>query len=331
MKQTKDPLFAEMKTNPVVEYITGVPRVLMYPEITKEEFIANVVRLDQKKIKAEITKLELNQIPGYENLSVAFFHIHSNQELAKLLGITREFAFRNVGVGVGHIDIDDYDTLASMQQMIVVDTSNNKLEEFIVGGYRFQVHSSKDSYLSGPSAKYFQFTGEIFDQIWIELGRSFLNPLQRGRSSFDAVLTGIGLIYTRNKHAKGFLGKVTLPYTFEHLGARDPFLGTCKQYMQLGLALIKERYKVIEADPIVVNKIERILNEIGVYFKENYDQLNIVTIMMTYRRLTDFHKMYYFGAAKVENFGCATEFGFAIKYSDLYDHARKRFIEVWEK
>jgi hypothetical protein len=269
-------------------------------------------------------------IPGSESLVVCTA-TNKDNHILHIIGMIREFAFRNAGVGVGKIDYDKYDYLDITKQLVVVNTEKkDDIARCIVGGYRYQYHDQKTSFLSGPTSQYFDFDDGMFDNPWIELGRSFLNPLAADRHSFGAVLQALGYVAHIHTDMVGLFGKVTLPYTLEFFGVRDSFLGVCRAYMNEALFSVKPTYEVKEGVPYNITNLTRILRETSSHIKEVNKNLNVSAIMHIYQKLCDFNKMQYGGAAKVLNFGQATEFGFAIRYENIYEKAKDQYVNIWK-
>lgn len=241
-----------------------------------------------------------------------------------LLGIIREFAFRNIGGGTAKIDLDKLDFSSSMQQMIVFDLEAVEQKNFIgmiYGSYRFKICRTREDYLSGSVGDYFEFDEKFTSETRGELGRSLINPLYMGKS-FDPVLFGLAYLKVANPEMVGFFGKITLYKQYELLGADKYFLGVANSYWHgrdRHLVHVKSGLKVKEGvflhtdyDQYERSMLRGLHVNLGKYFG-----LNVPPIMAIYDRIIELRKISYFGAFRNSEFGGSTEVGISIHFADL--------------
>lgn len=314
--------------------------VPVFPFLSEEDVIDTVNKVVNEEIlRTEIATLiekskSSNSTIADTNYIICLIKWHEYPELVKMLGIIREWAFRSEGGGVGDIDYDEFDLKPEMEQLIIINPDFEDIHACIVGGYRYIIHS-EETYTSGPMGDHFQFSDKWKSQIWIELGRSFVNPyiqMRNKRGSIDYVLHGLGYIYAQNPDAEGYFGKVTLYNIYELQKADAFFLAVANKYF-------------CQSDDVFVNPDERVpegtltesqtqLLDKGTfkglfYLLRNEYQLNLVRIMAVYNRMTGLDKMLYFGAFRHHAFGDTTEVGIAIRCADIYDVIKEKFIEPY--
>lgn len=326
------------------EYFDAIKNVYnpvpVFPFLTEEDIENGIETLvDVEVLKKEIatlaerSKSKKNTIEG-STFIICLVGWHEYPELIKMLTIVREWAFRNGGGGVGSNDYDKSDFRPEMQQLIIINPEFKDIKGCIIGGYRFVIHN-RGTYTEGPMGAHFGYSENWLDQIWIELGRSFINPYFQStnrKHSIDYVLHGLGYIHANYPETIGYFGKVTLFNIYEQLGADAFFLGVAKEYFAA-------------TDDIWVNGEERVpegnlthqQREIldrgtfkGLFYilKKEY-KVNLVPIMAVYNRMTDLKNMYYYGAFRHKEFGNTTEVGIAIKCDDLYDVIVEKFIDPY--
>ncbi len=256
-------------------------------------------------------------------------------ELIRLLTIIREWAFRNEGGGVGDFDTDEFDSLPEMKQLMILNPDYDEPIASIIGGYRYMEHH-RDSYSQGPVGAHFDFSEKWKEELWIELGRSFINPYYKERErkqSFDYVLHGLGYIYATNPSYKGYFGKVTLYKIYELTGADKFFLACAQKYWNAS-----EDVSVVEGEKIDEGELTETQKELlstdifkGLFLnlRKEYS-VNIVPIMAVYNRMVDLENMYYFGAFRHQSFGDTTEVGIAIAFDDIYPVIKEKFANHYK-
>lgn len=314
--------------------------VPVFPFLSEEDIVDTVEKLineavfrEEIKVLSKKANASKSTIEG-TNYIICLIKWHEYPELVKMLSITREWAFRSEGGGVGNIDFDDFDLKEEMGQLIIINPEFEDLHGCIVGGYRYVVHH-RNTYEAGPMGDHFQFSEAWKSSKWIELGRSFINPYIQKRNkkgSIDYVLHGLGYIYAKNPDAEGYFGKVTLYNIYEQQKADAFFLAVAKNYFR-------------QSDEVFVNPDERVpegtltseqkeLLDKGVfkglfYLLRNEYQINLVRIMAVYNRMTGLDKMWYFGAFRHHEFGNTTEVGIAISCADIYTVIKEKFVEPY--
>lgn len=268
------------------------------------------------------------------NLIICLTGWHEYPELIKLLTITREWAFRNGGGGVGSIDYDEFDPTPEMQQLIIINPDFEDVKSCIVGGYRFVVHN-RATYENGPMGAHYQFSEQFKQQQWIELGRSFLTPYidkekNAKRNSINFVLYGLGYIYAQCPTAAGYFGKVTLYNIYEQTGADQFFLGVADQYLRKGNDVMVNPDEQVPAIAPTAEQAALLDKDVfkGLFHILRKDfKVSLVPIMAVYNRMTSLSNVYYYGAFRHAAFGNSTEVGIAITYEDLYESIVERFID----
>lgn len=255
-------------------------------------------------------------------------------ELTNLLFITREWAFRNDGGGVGHIDYDDFDLRPEMRQLIIINPFYEDVKGCIIGGYRYIIHT-EETYEKGPMGAHFDYSDKWKSETWIELGRSFINPYFQTASkkySIDYVLHGLGYIFAQYPEVKGYFGKVTLYNIYEQQGADKFFLAVAKTYFSETADIwVDEAERITEG--VLTEEEKKMLDEAtfkGLYYllRKNF-KVNIVPIMAVYNRMTPLKNILYFGAFRHFEFGNTTEVGIAIKSSDLHEIILEKFVHPY--
>jgi len=256
--------------------------------------------------------------------AIVLTNYDESPNMVLLLGIIREFAFRNIGGGTAKIDLDSLDFNSSMQQMIVFDLAEVEQKNFIwmiYGSYRFKVCRTKEDYAAGSVGDYFDFDEQFTSETRGELGRSLINPLYMGKS-FDPVLFGLSYLKVINPEMVGFFGKITLYKQYELLGADKYFLGVASTYWNgrdRHLVRVKPGLKVEEGlflrtdyDQYERSMLRGLHVNLGKYFG-----LNVPPIMAIYDRIIELRKISYFGAFRNSEFGGSTEVGISIHFKDL--------------
>ncbi len=302
-------------------------------EETIRKQIKHVINLDAFKAEVEdISEKAKKEGSIIQDTSYIISLVAWNDypELIQLLTIIREWAFRNEGGGVGDFDTDEFDDLVEMKQLMILNPNYDEPLAAIIGGYRYMEHHAA-SYSQGPVGAHFEFSDKWKDELWIELGRSFINPYYKERErkqSFDYVLHGLGYIYAKNPKYKGYFGKVTLYKIYEITGADSFFLASAKKYWRAD-----ENVKVVEGEKVaegVLTEKQKELLEVDIFkglflnLRKEY-QVNIVPIMAVYNRMVDLEKMHYFGAFRHKSFGDTTEVGIAIAFDDIYPIIKEKF------
>lgn len=120
---------------------------------------------------------------------IVLTNYHESPKLVLLLGIIREYAFRNIGGGSAEIDLDQFDFSSRMQQLLVFDLQAVRESNFvgmIYGSYRYQICRTEEDYLQGAVGMYFEFDSEFTREVRAEMGRALINPYYKGKS-FDPV------------------------------------------------------------------------------------------------------------------------------------------------
>jgi hypothetical protein len=341
----KTVLKAEMVKSNKDDYFDSVKKlyspVPVFPFLSVDEIEDAVTRLIDP-IAFDLEIKDLHQKSAFtkstianSNFIICLIQWNEYPELIKLLTIIREWAFRNDGGGVGSVDYDAFDLLPEMQQLIIIDPYYEEIKSAIVGGYRYVLHH-RATYPKSPMGAHFQYSENWLNQNWIELGRSFINPYfqaKKQRQSFDYVLHGLGYILAKNPHVEGFFGKVTIYHIYEQQGADRFFLNVGKNYFtQTNDIWVNEEERLQEGEFTAAQK--DLLDKgafKGLYYilKEDY-QVNLPPIMAIYNRMTDFHKILYFGAFRHHEFGNTTEVGIAIQQKDLYEVIRSKFISPYQ-
>lgn len=312
----------------------------VFPFLSEEDIKKGIDELiDEKVFREEVKSLHEKSKSSKSTIANTSFIIclvkwNEYPELMKMLTIIREWAFRNDGGGVGFNDYDEFDLRPEMEQLVIVDLEAEGLVDSIVGGYRYVIHT-KETYAKGPMGAHYQYSEKWLSEKWIELGRSFINPyfqLKAKRHSIDYVLHGLGYIYARYPDSHGYFGKVTLYNVYEKTGADQFFLATTKEYFTATKDIwVNEAEDVKEG---ILSESQKALLDKGIfkglfYILRNEYHLNIPRIMAVYNRMADIRKIYYFGAFRHASFGNTTEVGIAIRFTDLYDVIRDKFIEPY--
>lgn len=313
----------------------------VFPFLEESTVIQEIDRvIDKKVLTLEVDKIfNLAKAEGSiiedKNYIISLVGWREYPQLILLLSIIREWAFRNEGGGVGDHDTDEFDDLPEMKQLMILNPDFEHPIQTIIGGYRYMEHH-KNSYESGPMGAHYQFSDSWKNELWIELGRSFINPYYKDRErkeSFDYVLHGLGYIYAKNPQYKGYFGKVTLYKIYEIQKADQFFLAVAKEYFKSNSNLwVKPEEKVFEGS---LTEEQRDLLEKDV-FKALFLTLrktffiNIVPIMAVYNRMVDLDKMHYFGAFRHKAFGDTTEVGIAIAFDDIYPIIKEKFANQYK-
>jgi hypothetical protein len=310
--------------------------VPVFPFLSEETIREQVnAVIDENKFSEEVklinayAKKDQSIIEG-TNYIISLVAWKDYPQLILLLTIIREWAFRNEGGGVGDFDTDEFDDLPEMKQLMILNPEYDEPLAAIIGGYRYMEHH-RDSYHAGPVGAHFKFSDQWKNELWIELGRSFINPYYKERErkqSFDYVLHGLGYIYAKNPSYKGYFGKVTLYKIYEITGADAFFLACAKKYWDAD-----ENVQVIEGEEVAEGQLTEEQMEIlntdifkGLFLKLRKEfKVNIVPIMAVYNRMVDLDKMKYFGAFRHKSFGDTTEVGIAIAFDDIYPVIKKKF------
>ncbi len=306
---------------------------LMQDQIEKAiEALINV-----EEIKKEVANIEKNasdsRIPETDFI-ISLLGWNDYPEITKLLTIIREWAFRNEGGGTGARDFDAFDEKDFMKQLVILNPSFESVLEIIIGGYRFAIHD-EETYEKGPMGDHFQFTDNWKSQTWIELGRSFISPYyqqKEKRQSFDYVLHGLGYIYAKNQHIKGYFGKVTLYYMYEKQQADAFFLAAAKKYFKASKEMFVNPDEKIPEGVLTDEQTTVLDRDIfkGLFYnlRAQYN-LNLVPIMAIYNRMVDLNDMFYFGAFRHQSFGNTTEVGIAIDVKDIYEVIIEKFVHPY--
>ncbi len=314
--------------------------VPVFPFLSENEIEGAVKALiDPKAFDLEIKELQEKSKGNKSTIANSNFIIclvkwNEYPELIKLLTIIREWAFRNDGGGVGSIDYDEFDLRPEMEQLIIIDPSYEEIKGAIVGGYRYVIHN-RDTYTKGPMGAHFQFSEKWLMQTWVELGRSFINPyfqIRNKRKSFDYVIHGLGYIIAKNPHAEGLFGKVTIYSVYEEQGADRFFLNVGKNYFtQTDDIWVneEERIEASEFTPAQKELLDKGAFKGLFYILKNDFHVNLASIMAIYNRMTDFHKILYYGAFRHYKFGNTMEVGIAVKQSDLYEVIKEKFMDPY--
>ncbi len=255
-------------------------------------------------------------------------------ELIRLLTIIREWAFRNEGGGVGDFDTDAFDLLPEMKQLMILNPNYKEPIAAIIGGYRYMEHHA-NSYSTGPVGAHFNFSEKWKSELWIELGRSFINPYYKERErkqSFDYVLHGLGYIYAKNPQYKGYFGKVTLYKIYELTGADAFFLACAQKYWDTDEHVQVMKGERVPEGVLTDQQHDLLKTDIfkGLFLSLRKEfQINIVPIMAVYNRMVDLDKMKYFGAFRHKSFGDTTEVGIAIAFDDIYPVIKEKFANAY--
>ena len=308
----------------------------------KEEDVVKLVEevIDEKVLKQEIQGIykiakEEGSIIEDKNFVISLVGWGEYPQLIKMLTIIREWAFRNEGGGVGDYDTDEFDDLAEMKQLLILNPDYEHPIQVIIGGYRYMEHHSA-SYAKGPMGAHFQFSDEWKNEWWIELGRSFINTYYKERDrkeSFDYVLHGLGYIYAKNPKYKGYFGKVTLYKIYELQEADQFFLGVAKKYFRQNPDITinpEERIQEAKLTEQQTSILDRdVFKGLFLLLRKQF-QINIVPIMAVYNRMVDLDKMHYFGAFRHREFGDTTEVGIAIAFDDIYPVIKEKFANQYK-
>lgn len=301
-------------------------------KVIKEYIDRSALMKEIKQIKE--TAVKERAIIDNTGFIIGLIEWNKYPELIKMLTIIREWAFRNEGGGVGGLDHDKYDLESEMMQLIILNPNYSNPIGVIVGGYRYMMHH-ETSYERGPMGDHFEFTNDFKKEFWIELGRSFINPYYKEREqkkSFDYVLHGLGYIYAKNKHAKGYFGKVTLYEIYELTEADHFFLAVAKKYWKDSQIMQVMESERIEEGKLTNEDIEVLDRDVfkGLFFQlRKRFHINIVPIMAVYNRMVDLDKMHYFGAFRHEEFGNSTEVGIAIEFDNIYNVIKEKFANQY--
>lgn len=320
-----DPVRNLYKPVPVFPFLSeddieGAVKTLINPTV----FDAEIKALHQKSEGNKST------IAG-SNFIICLVKWDEYPELIKLLTIIREWAFRNDGGGVGSIDYDEFDLRPEMEQLIIIDPFYEEIKGAIVGGYRYVIHS-RETYSKGPMGAHFQYSEKWLNQVWVELGRSFINPyfqIRNKRQSFDYVIHGLGYILAKNPHVEGFFGKITIYSIYEEQGADRFFLNVAKHYFSPTEDIWvneDERIEESEFTPAQKELLDKGAFKGLFYILKNDFHVNLASIMAIYNRMTDFHKIKYFGAFRHYEFGNTMEVGISVSQTDLYEVIREKFL-----
>ncbi|MGB0862655.1 MAG: hypothetical protein ACPGXZ_07030 [Saprospiraceae bacterium] len=324
------------------EYFNATKKIYnpipVFPFLSEEEIDAAIEELiDEKALKIEIERLHeasktINSTIIGTDYIICLVEWNECPELIKLLTISREWAFRNAGGGVGSIDYDEFDLRPEMKQLIIINPNYTNSKECIIGGYRYIIQN-KESYKDGPMGAHFNFSDKWKNEQWIELGRSFTNPyLQKydKRPSIDFVLHGLGYIFAKNPDSKGYFGKVTLYNIYEQQKADEFFVTAAKEYWQQSEDVYVNPEEKIPEGTLTESQKEWLDRDIfkGMFYLLRNDyQINMVKIMAVYNRLASLKDIYYFGAFRHHEFGDTTEVGIAIHIDDIHDTVKEKFIE----
>lgn len=311
--------------------------VPLYPFLSTEEVteavkkVINIEELSQEVKVLEAKAMISNAWVPETKYFISLVEWNEYPELMKLLSITREWAFRNDGGGVGEADYDHYDLMEGMQQLLIINPEYTDPVGAIIGGYRFWIHNA-DSYHKGPMGAHFEFSEQFKKEQWIELGRSFLNPFYKDNSasaSIDYVVHGLGYIHGVYPESVGYFGKVTLYNIYEQLEADKFLLAVAKEYFdESEAAWVKPEERVEEGQ---LTQEQRDILDRGVfkgmfYILKTQYKINLVRIMAVYNRMTELKRMMYFGAFRHDEFGKTTEMGIGIRYEDVYDVIKEKYI-----
>ena len=132
-------------------------------------------------LKAELTPARKLRNTNKGHNEIYVINHHDSPEVMKEIGRLREEAFRDSGGGSGlSMDIDDFDTMESpYQQLIVWDPDSER----ILGGYRFilgnEIRLNDDGQPHLATSHMFHFSEKFIKEYLpytIELGRSFVSP-----------------------------------------------------------------------------------------------------------------------------------------------------------
>jgi len=335
-----DPLKSAMLSNiDISQYLDKKRNVYgpvpIFPFLNQEEIKSAIDTIvDPKELENEIDHIQKSNIqstiPG-TSFIISLIDWHEYPALINILTIIREWAFRNEGGGTGGCDFDAFDTKDFMKQLVIINPDYDEPLNVIIGGYRYAIHESS-TYAKGPMGDHFTFSDEWKSQVWIELGRSFINPYyqqKEKRQSFDYVLHGLGYIYAKNQHIKGYFGKVTLYNMYEKQKADQYFLGVAEHYFRRSELMYVNPSERIKHGNLSQDQKELLERDIfkGLFYSLRKDyNLNLVPIMAIYNRMVDLNEMYYFGAFRHDAFGNTTEVGIAIDVADIYEVIKEKFV-----
>ena len=312
----------------------------VFPFLNEETILQEIDHsIDTERLRQEVSEIQLlakaeGSIIEDKNYIISLVGWNDYPQLIKLLAITREWAFRNEGGGVGDYDTDEFDDLAEMKQLMIINPTYEHPIQALIGGYRYMEHH-KNSYEKGPMGAHFEFSETWKDELWIELGRSFINPYYKERErkeSFDYVLHGLGYIYARNPMYKGYFGKVTLYKIYELQKADQFFLAVAQNYFKQTNDLWVKPEEAVQSSELTDTQKSVLQNDVfkGLFILLRKEfQINIVPIMAVYNRMVDLDKMYYFGAFRHKEFGDTTEVGIAIAFDDIYPIIKEKFANQY--
>ena len=164
--------------------------------------------VDRHSLQAHLRQGELLGTTA-DNMHILLVESAENEPVMDEIGRLRELTFRAVGEGTGqHKDVDFYDRY--YRHLVLWDDA--ALE--IAGAYRLgEVWRWQDR---APANLYtyslFDFNSEITPYLdqGLELGRSFVQPLYRGRRSLDYLWQGIGAYMAVNPDVRYLFGPVSL-------------------------------------------------------------------------------------------------------------------------
>lgn len=342
----KDILTAQPIAADKADYFDEVKRVYnpipVFPFLSEADIDAAVSAIiDTDTLAREIQALTAQAQAHHATIAdtgyiICLIKWHEYPELIKLLTIVREWAFRNEGGGVGSLDYDEFDLRPETEQLIILDPHYTEAKGCIIGGYRYIIHRA-ETYAQGPMGAHFQFSDRWKSEQWIELGRSFTNPYLKKhdkRPSIDYVLHGLGYIYARYPESAGYFGKVTLYHIYEEQGADAFFLAAARDYFHPSQDVwVLPSERVAEGTLTTEQKalLDKSIFKGLFYILRNDYQLNLVKIMAVYHRMTPLHKMHYFGAFRHAAFGNTTEMGIAIRYTDIHDVVKDKFVTPYQQ
>jgi len=307
----------------VKEIIPPVPREELEAELTKETFVRNTNKGDNK---------------------IYDFTAHQAPALMREAGRLREISFRMAGGGTGNeTDIDDYDTAeAPYRQLIVWDPQAKE----ILGGYRYllgcDIPVDQLGNVKLATSRLFQFSDKFVKEYlpyMIELGRSFVQPAYQSSKAgtkslfaLDNLWDGLGSLIVSHPEMKYFFGKVTM-YTHFNRYARDLILAFMQKYFNDPDKLL------FPHKPIEIGLTEQDLKEIfcGENYQEDYKILtkrvrefgeNIPPLINAYMNLSPSMKT--FGTAINDRFGDVEETGIILTIKELYSQKINRHVDTFK-
>jgi len=307
----------------VKEIIPPVPREELEAELTKETFVRNTNKGDNK---------------------IYDFTAHQAPALMREVGRLREISFRMAGGGTGNeTDIDDYDTAeAPYRQLIVWDPQAKE----ILGGYRYllgcDIPVDQLGNVKLATSRLFQFSDKFVKEYlpyMIELGRSFVQPAYQSSKAgtkslfaLDNLWDGLGSLIVSHPEMKYFFGKVTM-YTHFNRYARDLILAFMQKYFNDPDKLL------FPHKPIEIGLTEQDLKEIfcGENYQEDYKILtkrvrefgeNIPPLINAYMNLSPSMKT--FGTAINDRFGDVEETGIILTIKELYSQKINRHVDTFK-